>query len=90
MSALVLQRSASTTDSVQTPCQIRSSAVRCFASVARVILKELSLMFKSGCDGSLLIDVALTTVHNRNVSEAQRDDASSEDIDDVGALVPAR
>ena len=55
-----------------------------------MIFKELSLVFKGGLDGFLLVDILLTSVDHGDIAEAQWNNATSENVDDVRPLVPDR
>jgi hypothetical protein len=52
-----------------------------------VVLEELLLMLKSGGNSSGVVDVALRSVDDGNVTETKRDNATGENVDDVRSLV---
>lgn len=52
-------------------------------------LEEDSLVLERARDGLLLLDVSLTSVNDWDVSETERNDSTSENVDDIGSLVPA-
>lgn len=72
---------------VELSSQEGSSAVLRFAPVAWVVLEKVSLCIESGTDELLLVDITLSSVHNRHVSQAQGNHTTSEDVNDVCALV---
>lgn len=76
------------THGVETTSQVRCSTVGSLGAVAGVVLKELLLVLESGGDRPLLVNVTLSTVDDRDVAESERDDATSENIDNVCPLVP--
>ena len=47
------------------------------------------MLFRS-CNRPLVVDIALATVDDGNVSKTQRNDPAGKNVDDVGALVPTR
>jgi len=53
-----------------------------------MILEELSLCLKGSCDGFVGLDIALASVHDWHVSKSQGDDSSSQNVDNISALVP--
>ncbi len=53
-----------------------------------MVLEEVSLGFKSNRNGFAVLDITLTTVDDWDVSQTERDDAASKDIDDIRSLVP--
>lgn len=55
-----------------------------------MILKELPFVLKGGTNSLVAVNVPLTTVYDRNIAQAQRNDPSCKDIDDIRTLVPKR
>lgn len=53
-----------------------------------MILEEFSFVLERGCNWPLHVDVLLTTVDDRNVTEPEGDDAAGQDVDNVSAFVP--
>lgn len=51
-------------------------------------LKEMTLSIKRLLDWLRRVDVALTTINNRNIAQAQRNDATSENVNDISASIP--
>lgn len=74
-------------DRVESPRKVRRTAVRSFAPVTRVALEEVAFVLESLGDRSLVVNVALSTVDNGDVTESERDDAPGEDIDNVRSLI---
>jgi hypothetical protein len=54
-----------------------------------VVLEELLLVLERLRDGTLVVDIALSSVDDGDVSETEGDDTTSKNVDDVGSLVPA-
>lgn len=75
------------TNSVETTSEVGSSAVRRLGAVARVVLKELLLVLERRRDRTGVIDVALRSVDDGDVTETKRNDTTSENVDDVRSLV---
>lgn len=53
-----------------------------------MVFEEILLVLQSCSDGSLLVDVALSSVDDRDITETEGDDATGEDVDDIRALIP--
>lgn len=53
-----------------------------------MVLEEFLLVLEGLRDGTLVVDIALSTVDDGDVSEAERDDTASENVNDVRPLVP--
>ena len=51
-------------------------------------LEELTLGLQGRTDGLVVLNVSLTTVDYWYISQSQRDDPASENIDNVRSLVP--
>ena len=77
------------TDDIQSSSKVGRSAIACFALVARMILEEVLLVLESLRDRSLVVDISLTTIDDGNVTQSQRNDSTSENVDDVSSLIPA-
>lgn len=54
-----------------------------------MIFKEALLEVESGGDGLGSFDVSLTSVDHGNVAKTERNDAPSEDVNNIGARIPA-
>jgi len=74
-------------DSVELAGEERSTAVLCFAAVAWVVLEEFLFGSESGTDELPLVNVTLTTVDDGNIAEAERNDTTGENVDDIGTSV---
>lgn len=72
---------------VQLAGQVGSTAVRCLIPVCLVVLEEVFLVLQSIGDGPLVLNITLTAVDNGNVTQAQRNNSSSENIHNISALV---
>jgi hypothetical protein len=53
-----------------------------------MVLEVISLSFECDRNGFVGFDIALTTVDDRNIAKTKGDNPSSENVDDVCALVP--
>lgn len=53
-----------------------------------MVLEEIAFVFEGLADRFRGFDIALTTVNDRYISQAKRDDATSKNVHDVGTLVP--
>lgn len=82
------EEAAKSTHDIEALGEVGSSAVRRLAPVAGVILEEFLLVLQRRRNRSLVVDIALTTIDDGNVSEAERDDPACENVDDVRSLVP--
>jgi hypothetical protein len=82
------QQSCSTHD-IESLGEVRRSTVRRLTPVTRVVLEELLLVLERLRDGTLVVDIALSSVDDGDVSETEGDDTTSKNVDDVGSLVPA-
>jgi hypothetical protein len=52
-----------------------------------MVLEELAFVAERILDRLSGIDIALTSVDDRDVAQTKRDDATGENINDIGALV---
>ena len=52
-----------------------------------MVLEEFSLMRQGLLDCFARVDIALPAINDRNIAQTKGDDASSQDIDDIGSLV---
>ena len=53
-------------------------------------LEEFAFILQSGADGLVGLDIALSTIDHRYVAQTQGNDATSKNINNIGALVPVR
>lgn len=65
-----------------------SSAVLRLPFVRSVALKEVPLSFKRDADLLICFDVSLSSVHYWNVTQSQRNDPSSQNVNDVSSRIP--
>ena len=63
------------------------TAVLSFTRVRRMGLKELLLVLQCSCDRLGLVDIPLSSVDDRDVTQPKGDDSTSENVDDIGSLV---
>ena len=75
---------------VQLSSQVRGSTVLSFALVCRVVFEKVTLSLQGLVDRLLGINIALSTVDNRNVAEAKRNDTAGQNIDNVRARIPLK
>ena len=67
--------------------KVGCTAVGGLVAVCLVVLEEGLLVLECVCDGLLIFDITLPSVHYRNVAQSERNNASSKNVDDVGSLV---
>lgn len=58
------------------------------AFVGRVIFKELLFVIKCLADGFICFNVSLATVDDRDVTQTKWDDATRQNIDNIGPSIP--
>ena len=72
---------------VELASEIRCTAIRSLITVCLVVLKERPLMLESVRNRLLILDIPLPSVDYRDVTQSQRNDAPSQDVDDIGSFV---
>lgn len=73
---------------IELPGQIRGTTILSLAGVTRVVLEKVAFVLESRSNAFGLIDISLTSVDDRDVAQSQGNDATSQNIDNVGSLVP--
>ena len=73
---------------IQLASEERCTAVLCLALVRRMVLKEVSFMIEGSSDSLAGFDISLATVDNWDITQAQGNNATSKNINNVCALVP--
>lgn len=53
-----------------------------------MVFEEITLIVKGGANGFILLNISLTSVDHRNITESQGNDSSGQNINDVRAFVP--
>lgn len=74
---------------VEFACKERRSAVLALPFVRRMRLEEIAFMVECRRNGLRLVNIPLTAVNNWDIAQTEGDDSAGENVDDVGALVPA-
>ena len=74
---------------IELPCKERSSAKLGLALIRRVIFKKFTLMFESMRYRFGSLNIPLTTIHDWNIAESERNDAACQNVHDVRSFVPA-
>ena len=64
------------------------TAVLRLALVCGVALEKVALVHQRSRDGLVGVDIALTTVDHWDVAQAQGDNPSSKNVNDIGAGIP--
>jgi hypothetical protein len=72
---------------VQLACKIWGTTVRRFVAVCLVVLEELPLVLERIGDRLLILDIPLSSVHNWDITQPQRNDATGENVDNVCSIV---
>ena len=57
------------------------------ALIRRVVLEKGSFVLQCSTDSLIRLDIPLTTVNNRDVSQSQRDDTTGENVHNIRSLV---
>ena len=55
-----------------------------------MVLEEVALGIECNADRFVDLNIPLPSVNNWNVAKSQRDDSSSQNVDNIGSLVPVR
>ena len=73
---------------VELPREEGRSAVLRLVRIGRVALKELTLSIQRSSDSLVRLNVPLSTVDHGNVSETERDDTASKNVNDISTSIP--
>jgi len=76
------------THHIELPSKEWSSAVLRLSFIRRMVLEELTFGLEGDADLLVCFNVSLPSVHDRNVTQSQRNDPSSQNVDDVSASIP--
>ena len=74
-------------DEVELSGQIGRAAVGALVPIGLVVLEKVLFGLEGRVDGLLVVNVPLSAVDDRDIAETERDDAPSQDVDHIGALV---
>lgn len=76
------------THHIELPSKEWGSAILRLPFVRGMVLEELAFGLEGDADLLVCFNVSLPSVHDRNVTQSQRNDPSGQNVDDVSASIP--